>query len=541
MSYELADLKAEQAKANAIIDFKTYEEKELAKDIQEAATKAASSYSDLRDSIVGYKASKSRAVEKIKKGIEQSLDPLESRRINAQLIKASKKEIIDNALRIVCDNLIAQTAAIFLISKDGKLERIGMYGRDKLGKPLKDSWFSEESYEIGESFTGRAAEPKPGSRYGEIQYTQDLSNERLKAGNEEKYCKKFGSLRCAIAIPLNGRNKTYGVLRVINKIDDYKLSQQEDKNISLSSESFSIDDVRLLLFLASSIANALSNFRRDIQTQIFKYLSHLLIQSPRNDNNFLGDFCQQVIDLLVQNSETAFKAGIFRVKDSNSEVLSIKSISLAVGVTDNRDDSPRKTDDDGFLWLVVENQKRLILQNIQEKHIDKFKNENWIKENNFQSFGCFPLIAKGETVGTLSLYTGYKYEFYPDSVDFLQGIADLMASFILKVKLEEREQELQESISPSSGVFRRELRDTQIESRFKILVEEWRCGTKNTLSLTQKFMHPAYQQIIGFGSSALPFLFKELDQYPDHWFWALKAITGSNSQYGNLAAIGRNI
>jgi hypothetical protein len=35
----------------------------------------------------------------------------------------------------------------------------------------------------------------------------------------------------------------------------------------------------------------------------------------------------------------------------------------------------------------------------------------------------------------------------------------------------------------------------------------------------------AYQQIIGMGEAALPFIYSELQTAPDHWFWALKAIT----------------
>ena len=41
-------------------------------------------------------------------------------------------------------------------------------------------------------------------------------------------------------------------------------------------------------------------------------------------------------------------------------------------------------------------------------------------------------------------------------------------------------------------------------------------------------MHPAYQHVIGMGSLALPFILAELEREPDHWFWALKAITGED-------------
>ena len=41
-------------------------------------------------------------------------------------------------------------------------------------------------------------------------------------------------------------------------------------------------------------------------------------------------------------------------------------------------------------------------------------------------------------------------------------------------------------------------------------------------------MHPAYQQIVGMGRSAVPFILKELANGPGHWFWALRAISGED-------------
>ncbi len=48
-------------------------------------------------------------------------------------------------------------------------------------------------------------------------------------------------------------------------------------------------------------------------------------------------------------------------------------------------------------------------------------------------------------------------------------------------------------------------------------------------STTGRAMHPAYQQIIGMGKEAIPLLLRGLDQQePEHWFWALAAITGED-------------
>ncbi len=68
----------------------------------------------------------------------------------------------------------------------------------------------------------------------------------------------------------------------------------------------------------------------------------------------------------------------------------------------------------------------------------------------------------------------------------------------------------------------------QIETTFLELTEQWRRET-GMLSVTSKIsMHPAYQRIIGIGQPVVPLIMRELEREPDHWFWALSAITGAN-------------
>ncbi len=74
--------------------------------------------------------------------------------------------------------------------------------------------------------------------------------------------------------------------------------------------------------------------------------------------------------------------------------------------------------------------------------------------------------------------------------------------------------------------FTRMRRDPAI--RFSELKAIWEKETRFISSITQVSMHPAYQQIIGMGKTALPFIFKELSIEPNNWFWALKAITGED-------------
>jgi hypothetical protein len=67
-----------------------------------------------------------------------------------------------------------------------------------------------------------------------------------------------------------------------------------------------------------------------------------------------------------------------------------------------------------------------------------------------------------------------------------------------------------------------------LERQFSALAEEWRRETAPLSSVTDIVLHPAYQRIIGMGQAALPFILTELARQPDHWFWALRAITAED-------------
>lgn len=83
--------------------------------------------------------------------------------------------------------------------------------------------------------------------------------------------------------------------------------------------------------------------------------------------------------------------------------------------------------------------------------------------------------------------------------------------------------------------------DAQIELRR--LADEWLTATMFTSSAEKMFMHPAYQQIIGFGEKALPFLIDELRSSDGHWFWALRMIARVDpvppQESGNYPAMKR--
>ena len=64
--------------------------------------------------------------------------------------------------------------------------------------------------------------------------------------------------------------------------------------------------------------------------------------------------------------------------------------------------------------------------------------------------------------------------------------------------------------------------------RFQKLAVTWKSAVRFLSDTDEMCSHPAYQEIIGMGAAALPFIFSELEREPDNWFWALKAITGED-------------
>lgn len=77
-----------------------------------------------------------------------------------------------------------------------------------------------------------------------------------------------------------------------------------------------------------------------------------------------------------------------------------------------------------------------------------------------------------------------------------------------------------------------------LRTRFHDLAATWREERGASSSYTQMVMCSSYQRIIGLGKRVVPLVFKEMEARPDHWFWALTALTGANpvpdSSAGNL-------
>jgi hypothetical protein len=65
------------------------------------------------------------------------------------------------------------------------------------------------------------------------------------------------------------------------------------------------------------------------------------------------------------------------------------------------------------------------------------------------------------------------------------------------------------------------------EQKFQRLAAVRRAEMGHLSSTTKMFSHPAYQEIIAMGMDVVPWLLRDLAKEPEHWFAALRAITGA--------------
>ena len=63
---------------------------------------------------------------------------------------------------------------------------------------------------------------------------------------------------------------------------------------------------------------------------------------------------------------------------------------------------------------------------------------------------------------------------------------------------------------------------------FNILSKIWKEETSHLSIKSEKYLHPAYKDIISMGWEAVPYILDELDKEPYFWLQALREITNEN-------------
>jgi GAF domain-containing protein len=199
---------------------------------------------------------------------QQQLDNLLEVR-NALLRCRNLPEVIELALEIIHQRLNPQVASIFLISKAGFIERRGIKGTDKNGQPIPSTWFAEERYQPGESFSGKAVASGWDQDYGSPQWSNCLDEYEMQPASKAAYLDKLGYLKYGMSVPLNGADRTFGTLEVLNKID----AQGQ-----IAAEGFQPEDIYWLTIVGMNVATVISDLRTQNFQTIFARVTQELVK-----------------------------------------------------------------------------------------------------------------------------------------------------------------------------------------------------------------------------------------------------------------------
>ena len=331
-------------------------------------------------------------------------------------------EVVKESLELVRNKLKCQVASVFLFTKDGVIKRKGINGIDKEGNSIDNSWFLDEEYAPGASFSGKAIPTFDAeSGFGEPQWSNDLIND-FSTVQQTKilYLEKLGNLRSAISVPLNGRYRTFGTIEVINKLDDKK---------------FSYNDVYWLILVANNVANFISDFIRKKEIDAFTEITQKLIYIEANEKNLhLQE--QGIYNLVVEKiteNYTPYKACIIRIANK-SGVLEYNAKSSVSDVDWLNIQLDTKKADSGIARQVFKIKQPIFIENIYP-NIDKFVNREFIKQNKFKSYVCIPLLVREQVFGTISVFVGCYHRFSINEEYFLTNIASLTAAIIARFRL----------------------------------------------------------------------------------------------------------
>jgi GAF domain-containing protein len=362
------------------------------------------------------------------------------REFGNSLFQCDSVEEIFEKVRIEISRVLKpQLISLFLFSKESYIERFGTWGVDKNHHEIRGAdWFKDEKYEPGESFSGKtilapnnSSDLKGRNSYGRSQNADFSDTDPIDLKYGKPYAEILGFLKCSVSVPLNGMQKTFGTLEVINCLS-------RDNDLPDPSITFSEHDTYWLTVLGAHVANAISRLRRTWEENILLETSRRLadLEYDRPPNLSIHDW---ITHELVDYKYMPYKACIIRLTyDQLSLSVVAKDCTKDIDWQGRLDDN--RTKGQGLAGRVFESGQYIAIEDISKRK-EEFLNHTWIENQGLQSFICYPLAVQGEVLGTISLFCGYRHRFSNSDQSLLQSISFLLATFKKLREFQKLEQE----------------------------------------------------------------------------------------------------
>jgi GAF domain-containing protein len=342
------------------------------------------------------------------------------------LLSDDLRGLCASSVTLVNSAIGARATSIFLYSKRGTLVRFAHAGIH--GDTAESFWPSEDA-------VGRCVSAAAGEKYGEIQRSLaphgELSDKTLALYREVLPAAEV------ICLPLNGPNRTYGVLRCIGRI----IEEGE-------AETYDNSDVSALTVFAHQLAISMSSVRRKLELDVNAQITSLLAEYTDSTH-----VCQHVAEALV-GELTEFAACSIRLMNWEGD-LKLSYLAAADGVTRHPPDHIIRRVDQGFARQALETRTVVVVASIQSR-LAEFYSPAWLAENNFQTCAVFPIALSDTEIGILTLYLWYSFAFAETRIRFIESICQQLATAInLTREVASRQQmidRMNQIISPSLSI-----------------------------------------------------------------------------------------
>lgn len=327
-------------------------------------------------------------------------------------------DIFELALQTSKERLHTRVSSVFLFSKEGKLEQRFLLGLSGA--------FPPEVYERGQGLVGRTAGTP--EEFGAPHLSENIeTDERIqgdpvvmgyvKAYNQAVLAELGFEERAtsAIAVPLDGHHRTFGVLRMVNKLDP--------ETGSVSGRPFNEVDRDWLVMLARLTATAVVNVNRQNRLSL---LADLQVGAEDSEKGFLDRVAKTLTD-----KTSMYAACLIHALDRSGDELEILGHSHSFRRLPVRKQDVRVKVGDGICGKVFKSGTKKVVRNLR-KDAEGFKYPDWVKHNGFVSLICLTIrnLRGGPDFGTLQLFTKYEYTFDADDIQYLESVAQQISTVL---------------------------------------------------------------------------------------------------------------
>ncbi|HEY3232237.1 MAG TPA: GAF domain-containing protein, partial [Roseiflexaceae bacterium] len=305
-------------------------------------------------------------------------------------------QLLPTTLEAVRREIHADHVALFLYDN-------GVFRRHA-GANIPDDWFSEEQYAAGEGITGKVVVGTAGTLFGQPVRVNDVSGHPdVHREHLVRYASrlKSGLVAHLLAVPLDGANRTFGVLRAINKLRT---------DGSLDPTGFTERDQDILSSSAMLLSLAYAARRREERVT-----SVLRIADAATQTSDESTICAQIATLGVK---MGYAVCAVRVSEQANQLRLVgihSAADLPVRLFEKIEPLPAE------LYSVLRDQRDRVMADLASDPRPEVA--EWSQRTGLRSAIILPLQGRQQTVGVLEIYTTAPHCFFDNEREMLRTFA----------------------------------------------------------------------------------------------------------------------